>query len=305
MSNQEEKYIVLYIEGGLGKNIAATALIRPIKKKYPDRKLIIVASWAELFLNDPDLYRVYAAGHTPYFYENYIKDKDTIVFRKEPYNENSHIMRQKTLMKTWLDMYDLEYNDDNISPMIFMNYIQKAGINKWKRNKPIMLIHTNGGPFDPNATVNDFSWTRDMPPMFADEISKLSSRDYHVIQVCKEKSFQLPNVEVINGKLNMFDLFCLLLSSEKRLLIDSCLQHAAAAFKLPSTVLWNGTSPEMFGYHLHDNIESEKNNGKSLLLESFLFDYDFNGIPYQCPYNEQKDTFDLGKIIKSLNLNMN
>jgi hypothetical protein len=61
----------------------------------------------------------------------------------------------------------------------------------------------------------------------------------------------------------------------------------------------------MFGYHLHDNIESEKNNGKSLLLESFLFDYDFNGIPYQCPYNEQKDTFDLGKIIKSLNLNMN
>ncbi len=304
MSNVEEKYIVLYIEGGLGKNIAATALIRPIKKKYPDRKLIIVASWAELFLNDPDVHRAYLSGHTPYFYDDYIRDKDTVVLRKEPYNENSHIMRKKTLMKTWLDMYELEYNENDISPMIFMNYIQKAVINKWKRSKPIMLIHTNGGPFDPHNTVNDFSWTRDMPPMFAEEISKLSSRDYHVIQVCKENSYKLPGVEVVDKKMSMFDLFCLLLASNKRLLIDSCLQHAAASFKLPSTVLWNGTSPKMFGYDIHDNVESEIPKSRSLLIESFLFDYDFNGIPYQCPYHEQKDTFDLGKIIKSLGLKL-
>jgi len=32
------------------------------------------------------------------------------------------------------------------------------------------------------------------------------------------------------------------------------LQHASAAMKLPSTVLWVGTSPETFGYEIHDNI---------------------------------------------------
>ena len=37
MSSNSEKFVVLHIEGGLGKNIAATALISPLKKKYPDR----------------------------------------------------------------------------------------------------------------------------------------------------------------------------------------------------------------------------------------------------------------------------
>ena len=46
----KEKYVVWHIEGGLGKNIAATALVSSIKKKYEDRKIIIVASFPEIFL---------------------------------------------------------------------------------------------------------------------------------------------------------------------------------------------------------------------------------------------------------------
>jgi ribosomal protein L4 len=34
-----------------------------------------------------------------------------------------------------------------------------------------------------------------------------------------------------------YELFALLVASKKRVLIDSCLQHAAAAYKLASTVL--------------------------------------------------------------------
>jgi hypothetical protein len=54
------------------------------------------------------------------------------------------------------------------------------------------------------------------------------------------------------------EFFIILLKSEKRLLIDSCLQHAAAAFNLPSTVCWVGTSPEVFGYEIHKNILPNK-----------------------------------------------
>jgi hypothetical protein len=45
------------------------------------------------------------------------------------------------------------------------------------------------------------------------------------------------------------ELFSLLLVSQKRVLIDSCLQHAAAAaaLGLSSVVLWVGTSPKVFG----------------------------------------------------------
>ena len=45
-----DKYVVLHVEGGLGKNIAATALTSQIKKKYSDRKLIVVAAWPEVFV---------------------------------------------------------------------------------------------------------------------------------------------------------------------------------------------------------------------------------------------------------------
>ncbi len=36
----EEKYIVWHIEGGLGKNIAATSLLSSLKEKHPERKMV-------------------------------------------------------------------------------------------------------------------------------------------------------------------------------------------------------------------------------------------------------------------------
>ena len=82
--DNKEKYVVFHIEGGLGKHVASTALLNPIKAKYTDRKLIVVAAWPEVFLSNPDVSRVYTIGQTPYFYDNYIKGKNTIVLRKEP-----------------------------------------------------------------------------------------------------------------------------------------------------------------------------------------------------------------------------
>ncbi len=304
MSSIEEKYIVLHIEGGLGKNIAATSLILPLKKKYPDRKLIIVASWAILFLNDPRVYRAYALGSTQYFYDTYINGKDTIVLRREPYHENDHIMKKNSLHETWVKMYGLEYDKNNVNPQIFMNFTQKNNFQVWKRDKPIFLIHTGGGPFNTQNNQPSYTWTRDMPPMFAVEISKLMSRTHHVIQVCRQGGYTIDGVEVINKPTNMFDLFSLVLASDKRLLIDSCLQHAAAAFKQESTVLWVGTHPEMFGYDIHHNIVANTTECETKRIDSYLFDYDFNGLHHQCPYTEQKDIFNLQDIINSLKINL-
>ena len=48
----EEKYIVWHIEGGLGKNVAATSLMKTLKERHPNRKLIVVATYPEIFLNN-------------------------------------------------------------------------------------------------------------------------------------------------------------------------------------------------------------------------------------------------------------
>jgi len=94
------------------------------------------------------------------------------------------------------------------------------------------------------------------------------------------------------------ELFSILLASEKRLLIDSSLQHAAAALRLESTVLWVGTSPNVFGYNLHKNIIATLPNSVKL-PDSYLFDYDFNGTTHECPMFDN-DIFDLNLIVESL-----
>ena len=43
------KYVIWHVQGGLGKNVAATSLIPDLKEKYSDRKLVMVVSWPELF----------------------------------------------------------------------------------------------------------------------------------------------------------------------------------------------------------------------------------------------------------------
>ena len=71
--------------------------------------------------------------------------------------------------------------------------------------------------------------------------------------------------------------------------------------KLPSTVLWVGTSPKVFGYDLHTNIKANPPKHKPKLLTSYLFDYYFVGDATQCPYDDVFEMFDVNKIIDSVN----
>jgi hypothetical protein len=133
-----------------------------------------------------------------------------------------------------------------------------------------------------------------MPKDIAQSMVNAFTPYFHIIQICRNKSNILENVEPITDELSNMELFSLLLVSQKRLLIDSCLQHAAAALGLPSTVLWIGTSPLIFGYNLHNNIIANLGN-KIRLPDSYLFDYNFNGSTHECPIFENP-IFDINII---------
>jgi hypothetical protein len=287
----KEKYIVWHIEGGLGKNIAATALISSIKKKYDDRKIIIVASYPEIFLNFPDVERVYNVGNTPYFYQDYIEGKDTIVFRHEAYFQPGHISKEKHVIQSWCELMGLDYTGQ--VPVILPNLVQQRMTSIWQREKPVMVIQTNGGPMNDNRI---YSWTRDLPMSIAIEICRYYSKEYHIIQVCRNERESIEGVETIHRHLSNFELITLLAVSQKRVLIDSCLQHAAAALNLPSTVMWIGTSPKVFGYEMHTNVVANPPKYKPKLINSYLFDYSFDGEAIQCPYDNVLEMFDLEGI---------
>lgn len=291
----EKKYSLFHVEGGLGKHVASIAITKTIKNNYPDRELIVVCAYPEIFINLPFIDRVYRLGNTPYFYQDYILDKDTLIFKQEPYFTTSHIHKELPLIESWSNVLNLEYNGEK-SELIFNFRQRQRGFQLWNRERPIMVIQTNGGPLENQPYL--YSWTRDIPYHTTQELVNYFSKDYHIIQVARHKSNILANVEGVYEPLSNMELFSLLLYSEKQILIDSSLQHAAAALNKKSTVLWVATSPDIFGYDLHDNIVADiPRNFK--LPDSYLFDYNFNGALHECPLITD-NIFDVNEIINSV-----
>lgn len=291
-----KKFSIFHIEGGLGKHVAATAVARCIKNNYPDRYLIVTCAYPEIFLNLDFVDRVYRIGMTPYFYQDYVKDQDTMIFKHEPYFTDDHIHKRLPLIESWCKLYNLKYEGE--TPEIQFNVRQRQfGFTKWNRNRPVMAIQTNGGPIKDQPYP--YSWTRDMPFPIAEEIVKAFSSQYHIIQICRDQSQAIQGTEPVFASMSNMELFSLLLYANKRVLIDSCLQHAAAALKLPSTVLWIGTSPQIFGYSMHNNIQAKLPTDFKL-PDSYLFDYNFHGSLHECPLTDL-NIFDPSEVLNSIN----
>jgi hypothetical protein len=289
------KYSIFHLEGGLGKHVAATAVARAIKNNHPDRKLVVVCAYPEIFLNLDFIHKVFRIGNTPYFYQDYIEGKDSLIFKHEPYFSTDHILKKSSLIENWCKVYGLEYKGE--LPELIFNLRQKQfGLNKWRRDRPIMVIQTNGGPLTDQP--HPYSWTRDIPQTTAQQLVYHFSQDYHIIQIARNESNKLKGVEFVNEPMFNMELFSLLLSSHKEILIDSALQHASAAIGKRSTVLWVATSSKVFGYETHSNIQATLPKGFKL-PDSYLFDYSFNGTIHECPLLED-DIFDINEIIASV-----
>lgn len=97
----DKKYSIFHMQGGLGKSVAATAVSKCIKNNCNDRNLIVITPWVEPFLNLEYVDRVYKLGNTPYFYQDYIENKDSIIFKHEPYFTTDHIHKRVNLIENW------------------------------------------------------------------------------------------------------------------------------------------------------------------------------------------------------------
>lgn len=139
-----------------------------------------------------------------------------------------------------------------------------------------------------------------MPVEVAQEVVKKFNNQYHIIQVTRPGGYELEGVERVENKLSNMELFALLVMSQKRVLIDSCLQHAASALNLPSTVLWIGTSAVNFGYKLHTNIQARLPKKASQLIGSYVFDYQFQNNLHECPYMDVNEIFDINQILSNI-----
>ena len=292
-----KKYAIFNVQGGIGKHIAATAVAKCIKNNFPDRELIVVCAWPSPFINLDFVDRVYKEGMTPYFYQDYVLGKDSLLFKHEPYFTTDHIHGNKSLIENWCGLYGLEYNGEK--PQLVFNLREKQLTNLlWQSDKPILLLQSSGGVYNQQDGPL-YKWTRDMPIDMTNKIVEEFKENYNVFQVVKANGLVAEGAIPVANEHSVMELMTILMRSEKRLFIDSCLQHGAAALDLPSTVMWIGTNPKVFGYDMHDNIVANQ-LPEFKLPDSFIFNYNFEGITHECPYKTEEEMFDVDEIISSV-----
>ena len=97
--------IIFQIDGGLGKHIMATAMIKVLRKRYKNSHIVVAAAYPDVFLNNPHINECFNTNQMTGAYLKYVKDQDCKVFVADPYHHNSFITEKEHLFKTWCKMY--------------------------------------------------------------------------------------------------------------------------------------------------------------------------------------------------------
>lgn len=288
--------VIFQIEGGLGKSIMATAIVKVIKKRYKNANLIVITGYPDIFLNNPDVFEIHNINQINGLYLKLIKDQKCKIFTEDPYRNSDFITEQSIpLLKTWCKIYGLNYNNEQ--PQIYLTQPEIDYFTPfYKTDKPILAIQPHGGP---EGLGYQYSWTRDIPSINVNEIIEYYKDDYTIIHIKR------PDQIIYENTLQALDGFrsiaILLQIADKRLLIDSFAQHLSAALNKKSTVCWISTKPEIFGYkhniNLNSNPFTKEPNLTSAVYNPFNLAQDISSIPY----NNLNEIFDTNKIIESIN----
>ena len=288
--------VIFHIEGGLGKHILATALLKVIKKHHPEDTIYVVCVYPDVFKHNPAVDRVFENGQHGSFYKSIIKGKEsnTRIYYSDPYTHSDFILEQDHILKIWAKQWGLIYEGE--TPQIYLTQAEVDYFKPfYKTDKPILAIQPNGGP---SGQVFNYAWTRDIPEPIVNKVIEEFKSTHTIVHIKREDQKTYPDtLYALDG---FRSIAILLQLADKRLLIDSFSQHLAASFQLPSTVCWITTKPESFGYEMHKNIKANEFNLEvdfsNNLYQPFALSQDITS----CPYKKLEDVFNVDKIIKTL-----
>jgi ADP-heptose:LPS heptosyltransferase len=286
--------IIFSIDGGLGKSIMATAVLKALRKQYKKAYIIVVSAYRDVFIGNPNADKVIGFDQLNGVYAKYIMNQDAKLFVADPYHTSDFLTEKKHLIQIWCESFGIEYNGE--MPEFFFRKAEKEYFEPfYKIDKPIMVIHPHGGA--QNQPLK-YSWTRDIPSPIIQQVIDHYKRDYAILHIKRQDQITYP--DTLQALDTIRSIGVLLEMSQKRLFIDSSSMHLATALNLPSTVAWVGTNPKVFGYEMHTNIVANEPN-KEVNLEhphyqKYLLFQDISTIPYE----SLNDVFEASKIINAL-----
>ena len=146
--------ILLGIDGGAGKNLAATAAVHELKQL--GHVVDILTAWPQMWIGNNDVHKVYEWGKGEYLSEM-LQDYDKIML-DDPYQQTYFLKGDHNLAETFADLLDVALPED------YKLYyeITKAELEEAKAfvkdfEKPLFVVQTNGGAHQ------GYAWTKDMP----------------------------------------------------------------------------------------------------------------------------------------------
>jgi hypothetical protein len=286
--------VIFEVSGGIGKNIMATAVVEGIKKHYKDKNIVVVASYPDIFYNNPNVYRSYNIAKIEYFYEDYVKNKNSIILNSDPYHETGFVNNECHCIESWFRQSGLEYKGEQ--PQLFTTLMEEEvvykAISQW--NKPLFLIHPFGGP------ICHGSWVRDMPDYVINDVVKQMKERYTVVQIKLKEQPEIPDTQPLISE-SIRELCMFVKYSSSRFFIDSFAQHAAAALNISSTVVWPVDKVKKLGHDLHDNIIGTNQRQRAIHLhDAYLHSDDIVGNPQQYPLASGAKIFDTQEIVDSI-----
>lgn len=250
------------VEGGIGKSVAFTAMVKGLAKKA-GQPIQMFSGYPEVFGGNPDVSLSLPAGQ---IMDPRIMSSDDIFF-VEPY-KTTFQKGEMHLLESYCALYGLEY-DRTMRPVLYTDY-QRKHVNQWlsDRNispKKLILVQFTGSQspigLNPQGQYIGSNMDKNYPYYLAQGMINYLKRKYpdYTILDCS-----LPNepyyTDTIKCDLSWQVLPELLKKAKGFIAIDSCLMHMAAATKTPGVCLWGNTKWTQFGYTCHYNMTAMTEN---------------------------------------------
>ena len=243
-----------FVEGGVGKCTAFTALIPELKKKS---EVQIYTPYLGCFGGNPDVKMAFE-GTIPLAHPD-IMASDNLYY-SEPYKSNFQFGKQH-LIESYCELHGVKFKN-SMKPKIYTEQYKEKVAEWLKVNKigKYILIQLSGGQpqmgFNPNNQYTNINPNRNYPNFLAQQVVNMLREEYPDTSII---NCVLPNEPHYQGTircdLHWTHLHEMLKDSEGFIAIDSCLQHFSASAEKHGVVIWGSTRWTQFGYEQNTNLQ--------------------------------------------------
>ena len=243
-----------FVEGGVGKCTAFTALIPELKKKS---EVQIYTPYLGCFGGNPDVKMAFE-GTIPLAHPD-IMASDNLYY-SEPYKSNFQFGKQH-LIESYCELHDVKFKN-SMKPKIYTEQYKEKVAEWLKVNKigKYILIQLSGGQpqmgFNPNNQYTNINPNRNYPNFLAQQVVNMLREEYPDTSII---NCVLPNEPHYQGTircdLHWTHLHEMLKNAEGFIAIDSCLNHFSASTEKHGVVIWGSTRWTQFGYSHNKNLQ--------------------------------------------------